>query len=129
MRTTIAAVAAIALLTGCTPSQQTKFQAAVAQANQYVTLACKLDAKVVPIGLDAAPALATAMAIGIGTVATPAAGAAASGAVVALAQFDKVAVHPAVLALCAGVLGAGATVVQTPVAAGTLVAPVAQPTP
>ena len=128
MRTILATTTALALLTGCTPAQQAKFQAAVAQANQYVALACKLDAQVVRIGLDAAPALATAMAIGIGTVATPAAGAAASGAVVALAQFDKVAIHPAVLALCAGVLGAGATVVQTPVPAGSLVAPVAQPT-
>ena len=114
-------LAALALLAACTATQQAKFQAAIAASNQYVTLACKLDAKVVPIGLDAAPMLATAAGVAIGMAATPAVGGAASAAIVAAADFDRTKIHPAVQALCAGVLGAGATVVAAPVPAGTVV--------
>lgn len=92
-------------------------QSANQTAAKALILGCQYDQKFVPIGLDAAPKIAAATGIGL-TIATggdPSVGITVSSAITSAASFDALQVHPAVQAVCAGLLGAGATVAGVPV--------------
>jgi hypothetical protein len=111
----LAAFTALSLV-GCSTAQMAKVDANLEAANKFVVLACQLDAKWVPIGLDAMPELELATGVALTAVGQPGAAAAAAGVMASAADLDKLKLHPAVQALCAGLVGAGAQLVGTPTA-------------